>query len=652
MLKRMVLLVSITALLLHPVAYAQDKDDTLNIRQTVTPILKGALIDDDDLRLRDDYLEKDSMRIALVDSFMADPYFLESYGEVIYNRMSEDPMFAELVIMGGEMLTPVSEGFIPKIEFKSILRPHDAPGLGLRKFLKSDAGLDKLSDELKSAIDIFLFAVVNADRDLDESYAETPRDSMIYGLASLLMDDELNEKKSVEELDSLGEIGEEWAKRMAELLPRYKLGMMLNGGRTLAGWLDNVIGRGKDSYFGEVQLASKIEFETDWGKIGVGTENDDIYSGSYVLIIDPGGDDSYNIKAVYGHTVTVVVDYNGDDIYKFTNDSLYSYTETEKILNDKPPGIGGYTYLVDYNGDDIYKGHDFSLAAGIYGVSIFKDYDGDDTYNTDTFGPAAGSMGIGILMDFRGRDRYDGAIYNEGYAFTGGLGILFDAGGHDSYLSGGKYGDILRYEDHYVTFAQGSAFGLRPYLSGGIGMLLDGSGNDIYFSDIFGQASGYWYSAGIIYDKTGNDRYQSFQYAQGAGTHMAVGCLRDVAGDDVYFSKGVSQGCGHDYAHGWLVDYSGDDVYSAYDLSQGAGSANGIGAIVDLDGSDRYYVKSDRNTQGYGNPRRDYGSIGLFYDGGGFDRYDGGPGSDNNIWIYSRWGIGWDEFTEDTTGTR
>ncbi|MCP4631683.1 MAG: hypothetical protein GY855_02060 [candidate division Zixibacteria bacterium] len=620
------------------------------LRETISPILKMALLSEDDLRLRDDYLEKDSMRLSLVDSFMADPFYMESYGPITFEKLERDPSLGELVINGAEILSPLSEGFIPKIMLKPILRPHDLSDkeAGLVKFVKNKKDVEKIPENLRSALDIFIYAFANSQNDYNDSFSDSPKDSLIYGLTLMLVDDELNEKKSIEELDGLGEYSEEWAKVLPDLLPRFRMGLMLNGARTLATAIDNIITISKENHFNNAENHQPVELETKWGKIAVGSMHSDSYKGRYILIIDPSGDDVYKFTSSYGGQSTVIIDYGGNDIYRFTNDSLYSFTETAKTLNENPPGIGGYKYLIDYEGNDIYEGCDFSLAAAVLGVSIFKDYNGDDTYLTDTFGPGAGTMGIGILMDFEGRDSYNGAMYNEGYGFTGGLGILFDGEGHDSYTSGGKYGDILRYVDHYITFSQGSAYGLRPYLSGGIGMLLDGSGNDLYVSDIFGQAAGYWYSAGIIYDRSGNDRYNSFQYAQGSGTHMAVGCLRDDAGDDIYFSKGVSQGCGHDYAHGWLVDYAGGDVYSAFDLSQGAGSANGIGVIVDFKGEDRYYVKSGEKSQGYGNPRRSFGSIGLFYDAGGVDRYDGGLGKDGHTWIFSKWGVGYDKPDEST----
>jgi hypothetical protein len=223
-----------------------------------------------------------------------------------------------------------------------------------------------------------------------------------------------------------------------------------------------------------------------------------------------------------------------------------------------------------------------------------------------------------------------------------GAGVIYDREGNDTYFAGGKYKDILRYEDRYLSMSQGFAYGLRPTLSGGIGAIVDLKGNDYYTADIFAQACAYWWGLGIIYDSSGNDNYQEYQYGQGTATHMALGCLIDDYGNDVYFGKGLMQGVGHDYSCGLLLDRHGNDTYTAYDLSQGAGSANGAGALIDNEGEDRYFVKNYDNTQGYGNPRRDFGSIGLFIDLGGKDQYDGN-GKNNYYWrTKSKWGGGMD----------
>ena len=283
--------------------------------------------------------------------------------------------------------------------------------------------------------------------------------------------------------------------------------------------------------------------------------------------------------------------------------------------------------------------------AGMTGMTenpFLYDTEGEDRYDGDTHVQGAASFGLGLLIDEDGRDIYNAALYSQGFGFIEGIGAIFDRKGADSYYAGGKYKDILRYDDHYLSLSQGFGYGLRPFASGGIGAIVDMNGNDSYYSDIFAQAASYWWSLGIIYDSTGNDNYNCFQYGQGCGTHMTLGALIDDYGNDVYFGKGLMHGVGHDYSCGLILDRHGNDTYIAYDLSQGAGSANGAGVLIDNEGDDRYFVKNKKNSQGYGNPRRDFGSIGLFIDLNGKDQYNGN-GQDNYYWrTKSKWGGGMD----------
>ena len=173
-------------------------------------------------------------------------------------------------------------------------------------------------------------------------------------------------------------------------------------------------------------------------------------------------------------------------------------------------------------------------------------------------------------------------------------------------------------------------------------MLVERGGNDVYVSDIFGQGGSYWFALGAIYDMGGNDSYMSYQYAQGSGVHLAAAALIDFSGNDAYVSHGVSQGCGHDLAIGFLNDRGGDDSYVTWDLAQGAGNANGIGILVDEgDGEDSYSAKREYNVQGYGNWRRDFGSVGLLLDLGGNDIYSH-KGAEGKWWNLSNYGIGID----------
>ena len=365
-----------------------------------------------------------------------------------------------------------------------------------------------------------------------------------------------------------------------------------------------------------------------WKIGGIGR---DYYSGDCRFILDLGGDDVYDLSydPANPHGV-IIIDLGGNDVYR---------SRTDFTLGSGCLSVG---LLLDYGGDDVYQGKSFGLGSGFFGFGLLYDASGNDRYDGDTHVEAAGSFGIGLLIDEAGRDIYNAALNAQGFGFVEGAGVLYDFDGSDSYYAGGRYKDVLRYEDHYMSFSQGFGTGLRPQISGGIGALVDLKGNDQYFSDIFAQGTSYWWSLGMLIDSSGNDSYQSYQYAQGNATHMTLGILVDDYGNDVYFGKGLMQGCGHDYACGILLDRHGNDTYTAYDLSQGAGSANGAGALIDCGGDDRYFVKNPANTQGYGNPRRDFGSIGLFIDLGGLDQYSGN-GHDSLYWrTDSKWGGGMD----------
>ncbi len=287
------------------------------------------------------------------------------------------------------------------------------------------------------------------------------------------------------------------------------------------------------------------------------------------------------------------------------------------------------------------------LGAAIGGLGLLYDESGNDTYHGLTFSIGAGCFGVGLVVDRKGNDTYIANSYSQGFGMTEGVGAIIDNEGNDSYLIDARSLDIGRYEDHYVSMCQGYGLGLRPYYAGGIGLIIEGSGNDIYNTDIFGQGGAYWYSMGVLIDKSGHDKYNGYQYSQGAGIHLAVGLLKDYDGWDFYQSQGVSQGCGHDFGFGLLWDVKGNDNYSAYSLSQGAGNADGIGMLIDESGSDGYLSKEPVwMSKGYGNPRREYGSIGLFLDMSGNDFYsDAGP--DSTLYNSSTWGVRNDYFLRD-----
>ncbi|CAN5562326.1 hypothetical protein BH10BAC5_BH10BAC5_19630 [soil metagenome] len=352
-------------------------------------------------------------------------------------------------------------------------------------------------------------------------------------------------------------------------------------------------------------------YDQDGVTIAVGDGRKNVYHGWFNFIIDMGGDDDYNISQdkLIGNNFNCIIDMGGNDSY---------YSNSDFALGG---AVFSQGFIFDRSGNDTYRGKNGSIGAAICGLGAIVDEGGDDFYSGNIFAVGAGCFGSGIVYDESGNDIYSVNAYGEAFGMTMGTGVIVDKKGNDSYLINAKSLDIGRYEDHYVSMVQGYGLGLRPYYGGGIGILLDCEGNDIYNADIFGQGGSYWYSLGVLLDLDGHDKYNGYQYCQGAGIHLSVGLLKDKKGWDFYNSDGVSQGCGHDLGFGLLYDVSGNDNYSAYSLSQGAGNANGIGVLLDESGRDGYLNKEPGNSIGYGNPRREYGSLGIFVDNSGNDFY-------------------------------
>ena len=576
--------------------------------------LKALKMTRGDLTFRGDYLEPDAYRLPIVDREMQEP--LRLIEEVESDLRDKDASWVRRLasIAGSKEYSHFHEDIPEFNEIISIVDSKKITGILPVKVIS----LFRLLAESIERVDIKNSYVLS-------KYSEAQLDSLRDGFTLLLEESLEAEFLTASELDSLEEYEEVWAGKLS------KLSEGCIGRRYVSGDVSKLIDTIEEEYAEGVSFRSPYtSWNTEFGQIIVGDTTDNRYSGDLFIVIDPGGDDTYDVKFEGTGHHTYIIDYGGNDTYNMPKNRISPY-------------FFGSNMIIDYEGDDSYNAGSWTLGAGLFGLGLLWDMQGNDRYFGDTFTEGAGCFGVGILRDDNGNDTYQAALFSQGFGFVEGIGVLMDNSGNDNYLAGGKYKDFIRYNDHYLSLSQGFGYGWRPKMSGGIGMLIDKSGNDVYISDIFGQGASYWYGLGMLADGGGNDQYISFQYAQGNGTHMSLGILYDVSGDDVYSAKGVSQGCGHDRAVGLLIDLDGDDNYNAYDLCQGAGSANGLGIIADVRGKDVYIVRSDKNTQGYGNPRRDYGSIGIFLDLGGQDGYSGGKGRDGLWWTYSKWGAGIDK---------
>jgi hypothetical protein len=568
-----------------------------------------------DLTFRGDYLEPDEYRLPIVGHYIEEPLKMVNRAKLNleYANISSLGEFS-LDIFGGKRYYFLREEIPEFDEIRKILSSKEIKGSLTKGNIAFLMMLSRFAEK----------ADTRNSHDLSK-YSKAGLDSLRDGFTLLLEENVESEFLSAAELDSLEDLEDEWAEKLSILGENcVRKGAIFSD----LGRLMKVI---EESYSDKEVIESKYtSWHTDFGQIIIGDTADNHYAGDLFIVLDPGGDDIYDIEFEGTGHHTYIIDYDGNDTYNMPKNRISPY-------------FFGSNMIIDYDGDDSYNAGSWTLGAGLFGVGLLWDMKGNDRYFGDTFTQGAGCFGVGILRDDEGNDTYQAALFSQGFGFVEGIGVLMDNSGNDNYFAGGKYKDFIRYNDHYLSLSQGFGYGWRPKMSGGMGMLIDKSGNDVYISDIYGQGASYWYGLGMLADGGGNDQYISFQYAQGNGTHMSLGILYDVSGDDVYSAKGVSQGCGHDRAAGMLIDLDGDDNYNAYDLCQGAGSANGLGIIADVRGKDVYIVRSDRNTQGYGNPRREYGSIGIFLDLAGQDGYSGGQGRDGLWWTYSKWGVGIDK---------
>lgn len=391
---------------------------------------------------------------------------------------------------------------------------------------------------------------------------------------------------------------------------------------------------------------------TPWGEVVVGGTDANTYKFSDTprgahpgkpffhpaILVDLGGDDIYQGpvatgSAPFGYPTSLNIDVSGNDVYAAGGDFSQAC------------GVMGVGIIAHWKGDASYTAGKYAQGCGMLGTGVLFDHLGVTTYSADLSAQGAATLGYGVLRDSTGNDYYLGRRYVQGFGSVYAFGLLSDGGGNDLYYAGGKYLHAPLYPDQFQSLSQGFGFGWRGTSSGGIGMLYDRSGNDSYNTEIYGQGSSYWYALGVLIDDEGNDAYTSVHYSQGAGIHLSVGMLLDRAGKDSYQCHyGPSQGAAHDLAVGILIDCEGEDFYSSNGIGQGNGHADGFGLFVDKDGHDLVGGRYPWATQGSGDAgmERGYGSIGIYLNLGPDNVYSAGDSKPGTLWTKGYWGVGID----------
>jgi hypothetical protein len=385
------------------------------------------------------------------------------------------------------------------------------------------------------------------------------------------------------------------------------------------------------------------------------------------VLVDLGGDDWYGYDETSDSFDFLLP---ADEAGRFGPSTDFPNARQSMSLQGRQgAGLYGYGILFDLGGgSDTYRSLRMSQGYAHMGVGVLHDDGGDDSYSCEAACQGAGQWGIGILSDGGGSDTYDSIAFSMGFGYVHGIGFLVDAGGVDSYDcdhghpdyggTPGVYPSAQMPTTSNSSFCQGAGFGSRNNaLSGGLGLLRDRLGDDSYSAGVFAQGTGYWQGTGILADGAGSDSYDAFWYVQGGAAHYALGMLVDDGeGNDGFNllrnTVAVQMGAGHDFSTGVLINEAGDDSYAFGGLAMGASNCNGIGLVVDGGGDDSY---SSTSSSGWGmgnmsgeciDTRPESRSMGIMIDAGGQDLYDA-PGSveggfvqpaNDSLWGYSQHG--------------
>ncbi|MHC4840085.1 MAG: PDZ domain-containing protein [Planctomycetota bacterium] len=358
-------------------------------------------------------------------------------------------------------------------------------------------------------------------------------------------------------------------------------------------------------------------FSTPYGLIAVGDKGNTIWKGDIVpaVILDLGGNDTYIDCGVTGsdQPVSVIIDLAGDDFYRSTKKWGVA------------SGVGGTSILIDRDGNDTYDASNWGIGTAYFGVGVLVDEKGNDRYlgGDNSIGTAA--YGCAAVVDLAGNDDYVSDINSIGHGQPGGVGLVLDRKGDDTYRCGKMYGSSYGTKGEYQGWGIGCGFGYRSLASGGTGVVIDVKGNDIYDAGEFGLGCGYFLGIGMVRDRAGDDIYHSSRYGLAAGAHAAVGLFRDDGGDDVYEGKTAASIAGvWDIVTGYFYEGGGNDVYRCDGLGMGAAAQNAVGIFWDAWGNDFYAGKKttlgSAGDAGYGCGRLAR-NFGVFIDGAGNDTY-------------------------------
>ena len=369
-----------------------------------------------------------------------------------------------------------------------------------------------------------------------------------------------------------------------------------------------------------------------------------------LLVLDVGGDDVYEfLPRSDSHRISVLLDHKGNDRYIAKSPGA-----------DPSAATLGYGILWDTQGDDRYEGTQHAQASALFGAALLVDGGGQNRFVANSHAQAHAIGGLALLIGGSGDDRYTAQTHAQGSAGPQGVAVLIDPAGNDQYTLDNT--PLIRpspqLPSRNTSMGQGAGRGLRadsadgPSTAGGIGILLDLAGNDTYVAQVFAQGAGYQEGLGMLIDNAGNDHFDAAWYAMGAGAHQGVGILlkRGNGNDHYRASHSMSIGAAHDYSVGIFLDEGGNDQYELGNLGLGAANDHSFALFVDAKGDDFYFIKAAAcralgvaQTSEPDAWQEDFVNLGVFMDMGGVDRYPAhcARAQNNRAWSTPQTESGW-----------
>lgn len=344
---------------------------------------------------------------------------------------------------------------------------------------------------------------------------------------------------------------QEWLAAMGDLLSALRRIPSSASFPPNGGPLDDrdLIELGHDGYdhftFDSMLIVDPGDTRTDPAQDGDLYENN---AGGAVVLSDPA----------LNRPIAIVLDRRGNDEYK--PPSTRGGSPSDPTIGSG--GFGGIGILVDADGSDTYVGRSYSQGAAYLGAGYLLDSDSSGTGSNDQHSILA-----------------NGSAYVTMGAAYSGFGFLQEtpSGGSDSYaVSAG---------------GQGMGFGRGV---GAVGMLVGGAGSSTFSSCGACQltlGTGFGGGVGVLLDRGGRDSYTCPAFAECLGAAAGIssqGVVLDGAGDsDTYeLPLGASGGLGLAFdegSFGAMIDIGGAETYTCRATScLGVGVFGGEGVFLDL----------------------------------------------------------------------